>query len=176
MSTAMMIKAFEGIENDPELTNCEKLVLLRWAWKCRDNAPAVIRYKTYARDLRMSVNGIKKCVAGLIAKGYLAEQAVVVTGGAKMQVPTKEGDHPVTPGGSPSDPQRDHPVTPLQNNKNKKARARASCPKTPPFEGLTEFQKSSLRTGRSMSLGGGHSLEPCEPEYVALYEEMRKFA
>ena len=125
MSTEHLIKAWDGIKNDPDLTNCEKLVLLRWAWKSRAGAPAVVRYKTYARELGMSVNGVKQCVRGLIAKGYLSEIAVVVTGGEKMQVTEKQGgDHPVTPGGSPSDPQRDHPVTPLQNNKNKNTRAR----------------------------------------------------
>lgn len=131
MSTAMMIKAWEHAESDSSLTTGQKLVLLRWAWKCRDGAPAVVQYKTYARDLSMSVNGVKKCVAGLIAKGYMVAQAVVVTAGEKMALAQNEGDHSVTPEGSPSDPQRDHSVTPIQNNKYKKARARSRVPSIP---------------------------------------------
>lgn len=72
MSETLLNAAYETIENDKRLENSDKLVLIHWAWKCRDGLPPVaIRYKSYARELNLAVNTIKAAVKRLIEFGYI---------------------------------------------------------------------------------------------------------
>lgn len=135
MSTASMINAWGNIQSDKRLTTAAKLILLRIGWKSQEACEYIIRYKTIARELSMSVNGVKQAVKLLMKLRYIKQTGVVVETPKRdhtMTPPEKpKGDHPVTPGGSPSDPLRDHTVTPLHNNKNKKGFSRLKTPKIP---------------------------------------------
>ena len=134
----MMIQAMTALETDSSLENSDKLVLIRWAWKCREGCPpSIIRYKTYARELGLAVNTIKASVKRLTQAGYFVEIATTVSNGPKMAAKPKQGDQPLTPKGSTTDPQRDQPLTPLQNNNIKKA------------EQLRKSQISDLRKQRT---------------------------
>lgn len=106
MSAPLMQQAFDAIENDPRLHTADKLVLLRWAWKSRPGVPYEIRFKSMARDLHMTRNGVRTSVRRLIALGYLYPTSVKVIAGPAFQVrgaQTAPRDN--SRGGSSSDPQ-----------------------------------------------------------------------
>jgi len=192
MSYPMIEKVREAFRTDQALNPVDKMVLHEYAWRTPEHsAPRAIRYKTYARDLGLSVNGVKKAVRHLIELGYLSEIAVVVAPGAKLEGAHKVtpkaasgGDHPVTPGGSPSDPQRDHPVTPIKIKRKKEGATRKSGAASTgrndaplPCEGagaslslsdLTGFQRTCLAAGNSLYLKGGQTLLASDPVYREL--------
>jgi len=156
MSASAVIRVKAHFQTDRDLNPVDKLVLLHWAWGSRDGeAPAVIRFKRYARELGLSVNGVKKAVGHLIQLGYFEAVAVQVRVTAKLRgdhtvTPKAEtrGDHSVTPVGSPSDPQRDHPVTPFKEKEVKKGPPAVSLD----FEKMTAWRLNALITG-SETLG-----------------------
>jgi len=86
MSATAVIKAFQAIEADSRLTNVDKLVLLRYAWKTPEHgAPRSIRFKTYARELNCCPKTIKKTVFKLIGYGYLKAVSVQVVDGPSLE-------------------------------------------------------------------------------------------
>lgn len=150
MSACAVIRVKELWKTDAKLNLLDKLVMFHWAWEQREQAaPTVIRFKTYARELGVSVNGVKKAVLHLIELRYLEPIAVQVRPSRKLVgdhpvTPPSEvrGDHPVIPGGSPSDPQRDHPVTPFKERNKKKGPAAA-------FLNVSKEPVSASRADRS---------------------------
>ena len=208
MSAPKIMQVREACKADPKLNAVDKLILWEWAWNTPEHvAPRPIRFKTYARNLGLSVNGVKKAVLHLIALGYLTPIAVQVVDGPKLSrgspsdpLPKTQGDHPVTPGGSPSDPQRDHPVTPIKRKKIKSAAASASASKgakpsaakdrrsAPPAAAaavappsavvavdpatLTRFQRAQVLADRSVAVAGV-LIEPGSPQMETLRLSLR---
>jgi len=199
MSAESMIAAFEAAQTDARLTTLEKLLLLRVAWKTRPGAEYQIRYKTLARELSASRNGVKRAVRRLEALGYLYTVAVNVRLGPALLGASKgslsdppaqeEGGHSVTPEGSLSDPQRGRSVTPLQRkDKNKRAKAPCEARKAKPhrlpldsggaamprWEDLSEWQRSQVRAGRPVNVKGVGSVGPEQAAYVAWSEQHQR--
>lgn len=135
MSADMLISVWEAVETDSRLTTLDKLILVRWAWKCRPGVPHEIKYRTMARDVSASRNAVKASVRRLISFGYLFEVSVKVLPGPAL---LSKGGQPVTPestchtgqpvtrDGSVSDPEKGQSVTPLQTKDKKNGRAPVS--------------------------------------------------
>jgi len=86
MSAERMIAAYQAIESDPKLTNIDKLVLLRWAWKTPEgNTPKTIAVKTYARELHCCPKAIRKSVARLMYFGYIKFLRIQAQDGAALK-------------------------------------------------------------------------------------------
>jgi len=159
MSTEAMMSVWAAVETDRRLNPADKLLLLRWAWKSRPGVPYEIRFKTVARELGLSRNGVKEAVRHLCKLGYLYAVAVKVVAGPALAMGStadpaaeKPGGQPVTPRGSVSDPQRGHPVTPIKKKKKKDARASVSAKPKPP--------RSPHESGGAASAGRSNDRRP----------------
>lgn len=203
MSTEMVIAAFDAAETDDRLNTLDKLLLLRVAWRSVPGKDYEIKFRTLARELGASRNGVRKSVAHLEALGYFYAVSVKVRPGplltSRKGSPSdpsaqKRTGHPVTPPGSPSDPSKGHPVTPLQRKEKKNAGARraggfsvSSMSRETRLMGrapenqadgeggavqaealeLTGFQLSRLDRGESVLLADGRWLQGGSPEAEA---------
>jgi len=174
MSAELMVKAFEISASDDRLTPADKLVLLRWAWKTRDAAtPYEIKFRTVARELGLSRNGVKACVRRLTEYGYLMAVSVNVVAGAVFQTghavtpaDNGKGGHAVTPDGSRSDPQKGRTVTPIKKKREKKGPAALN------FLELGRYQRACLRSGNGVIVAGQY-LRPDDAEFRRLAELLR---
>jgi len=112
MSKEKMFSAWDAIEHDARLTNLDKLVLLRWAWKTHENGETVvIRFKSFARDLHACPKAVKKSVLKLAGYGLLKLVSVQAKAGKNLE---KGGVRPpsVQKQGVVSDPPRGGSRTP----------------------------------------------------------------
>jgi len=139
------IKAVKAaFQSDKRLYPVDKVILMEWAWNTPEHGSApVIRFKTYARNLGLSVGGVRKSVLRLLALKYLKAVAVQVVAGSALKegaprAPSvvSDGVHPVHPVGAPSAPQRVHPVHPIKRKRKKDTREALSvtpevCPVEP---------------------------------------------
>jgi len=140
MTAKAVISAFQAIEADSRLTNVDKLVLLRYAWKTPESGvPRIIRFKAFARELNCCPKIIKKSVFKLIGYGYLRAISIQVKDGPALKracptpqpavsargrggptPPLNEGG-PTPPQGGSYTPPKGGPTPPLTNKKKKES-------------------------------------------------------
>ena len=183
MSVQFMQKAFEVAGSDQRLTPADKLILLRWAWKTKDPAtPYEIKYRTVSRELGLSRNAVKSSVRRLARYGYLSVVSVSVVCGPAFQISetvhskggqsvtpkgSDKGGQSVTRGGSVSDPQKGQSVTPIKKKRYKKGPAAQN------LSDLGRYAIACLAAGNPVILAGGFSLQPDDPEYRRLSDQLR---
>lgn len=179
MSVEFMQKAFEISASDKRLTPADKLVLLRWAWKTRDAAtPYEIKFRTVARELGLSRNGVRACVGRLVACGYLSPVSVQVVAGPAFQLgetghtvtrqAARRAGHTVTRGGSHSDPQKGHTVTPFKKKEVKEGPAALN------LDDLSKYALACLRSGQPVPIAGGRQVKPSDAAYGGLLDLLRR--